>query len=148
MSPVVNDALHLVFQRDVEPGLTVRGDEDPAGSNYYVYVSVSLDSLKYAIQDTSNSGIKNITSKLSDVNLYPNPASSYALLSYNLKTKSSVKIEVKNVLGKTIEVISNEKTLLAGTYSNEINTSKYSKGVYFVNIISNNNILSEKLIVR
>ncbi len=138
--------LHLVFQRDVEPGLSVRGDQDAAGSNDYIYMKVSVDSLKSS--GSVGSGIKEVSSKLSDVSLYPNPASSYTSLSYSLKAKSSLKIEVKNVLGKTIEIIAPEKTVMAGTYCNEINTSKYASGVYFVNVISNNRISTEKLVVR
>ena len=34
--------VHLVYQRDFEPGLAVRGDEDPFGNNEIVYVNIPV----------------------------------------------------------------------------------------------------------
>ena len=37
--------VHLVYQRDFEPGLAVRGDEDPFGNNEIVYVNIPVADL-------------------------------------------------------------------------------------------------------
>ncbi|MBL4653931.1 MAG: T9SS type A sorting domain-containing protein [Flavobacteriales bacterium] len=38
----VDDNIHLVYQRDFEPGLAVRGDEDQFGDNYIEYVAIPV----------------------------------------------------------------------------------------------------------
>lgn len=43
MDPVVDTHLHLIYQRDLEPGLHVRGDEDPVDLNDIVYLNVTTD---------------------------------------------------------------------------------------------------------
>ncbi len=45
-------SVHLVYQRDFEPGLAVRGDEDPFGNNEIVYVNIPVADL-----DTATVGV-------------------------------------------------------------------------------------------
>ncbi|MEZ5199027.1 MAG: carboxypeptidase-like regulatory domain-containing protein, partial [Bacteroidales bacterium] len=44
-SPTSDDKIHLVFQEDSEPGLAVKGDEDPFGENYIRYLNVDKSDL-------------------------------------------------------------------------------------------------------
>ncbi|MBL4624389.1 MAG: T9SS type A sorting domain-containing protein [Flavobacteriales bacterium] len=41
----VDTEVHLFYQRDFEPGLAVRGDEDPFGNNEIVYVNIPVADL-------------------------------------------------------------------------------------------------------
>ncbi|PCJ83569.1 MAG: hypothetical protein COA57_10990 [Flavobacteriales bacterium] len=42
---LVDNSIHIVYQRDVEPGLAVRGDEDAFGTNEIVYLNVPTTDL-------------------------------------------------------------------------------------------------------
>jgi hypothetical protein len=147
MTPSLNDTIHFVYQRDAEPGLSVRGDEDAPGTNDIVYVKVAASSIKESTLDTT-SAISEPLKTVSNLSLYPNPASTYTTLAFTITSKESIKIEVKDVLGKTIEVLSPVNTLSTGTYTSRINTANYKSGVYFVNLVSTNGISTKKLIVR
>ena len=45
ISPDVDGHLDIVYQRDFEPGLNVRGDEDPVSLNDMVHLQIPLDQL-------------------------------------------------------------------------------------------------------
>lgn len=60
----VNDILHIVAQRDFEPGLSVRGDLDQSVENDIIYLAVTTD---FDITP----GVKDATAT-PDFNLYPN----------------------------------------------------------------------------
>lgn len=63
----ITDQLHIVVQRDYEPGLSVRGDLDPIEENEIVYFSVTPD---FELVLNTNENVP----AASDVVLYPNPS--------------------------------------------------------------------------
>jgi len=69
---------------------------------------------------------------------YPNPASD--LLAINAFVKGSV--QVMDAFGRVIETIEVEEGV------NEINTSNYNNGAYFIQFINENGIYSERIIVN
>jgi PKD repeat protein len=69
---------------------------------------------------------------------YPNPANN--VLAINAFVKGSVK--VMDAFGRVIETIEVEEGV------NEINTSNYNKGAYFIQFINENGIYSERIIVN
>lgn len=48
MAPTVDSKVHLIYQEDNFPGLAVRGDEDPDGTNEIVYVGTDTSTLSTA----------------------------------------------------------------------------------------------------
>jgi hypothetical protein len=73
MSPVVDDYVHLLFQRDDEPGLAVRGDLDPPTFNDIVYFRITPDLVVEEVV-----GLEEST--LAEVQIYPNPAGQYLVV--------------------------------------------------------------------
>ena len=69
---------------------------------------------------------------------YPNPANN--VLTINAFTKGSV--QILDAYGRVIETLSVEEGL------NEINTSNYNNGAYFIQFINENGIYSERIIVN
>ena len=59
MSPVVDDKIRIVYQKDFEPGLAVRGDEDMVDNNDIIYLEIDtaglFDGSTTAIIETENS---------------------------------------------------------------------------------------------
>jgi len=69
-----------------------------------------------------------------DLTIYPNPVQNYL----NVKTKYSIdRIELYSNLGTIIE---------KGKSSNQLDMSRYSSGIYFLKVYSNNSTLTKKII--
>jgi hypothetical protein len=100
-----------------------------------------------AIYTTIGVGIDDLslenTLKLS---ISPNPANDQILISYNLSKNSDVSLKIFNANGQMI--FSNEKDYhLAGNYSIDLNADLLSRGIYFVSLQTNNQVITQKLII-
>ncbi len=95
-------------------------------------------------------GIQEDNPSLDNISIYPNPAKENAFLSLFLARKSSVNLELVNLLGKTMETIVPENNLLeAGNHRFELNSDhRLSSGVYFVHIKIEDQIIVRKLVVN
>ena len=81
-----------------------------------------------------------------NVIVYPNPFIGDTKISYNINKNSNVTISLTNIIGETLNLISKQQT--QGDYSiklSEIN-SNIKRGIYFVNIKTNNNSVTKKVI--
>jgi hypothetical protein len=78
--------------------------------------------------------------------IYPNPASTKAELSLDLKNKSTVTIEIVNIVGQTLRSSVSEGQ--AGTNTFDVNVKGLSKGIYMVNITADNITSTKKLVVE
>ncbi len=88
---------------------------------------------------------KNGIIKTNFITCYPNPASTEFTLQYQVLDLKNSAITVTNVLGKTILSVQPKKN----TNSLNINTSNWSKGVYFVNLLHHNkNVKTVKIILK
>lgn len=81
------------------------------------------------------------------IDLYPNPAQSTTTLSYNLTSSSNVTLNIFDMNGRLISSL-NKGRQGAGLHTQEISLSSLSKGVYMIQIITNNATQSSKLIVQ
>ena len=90
----------------------------------------------------SASGLEQIESGLSAI-VYPNPAKDKATLSLK-GLKANATITISDLQGR---IILSDK-LQAGIESHEIDTSGFESGVYYIRVISGNNVNTQKLIVE
>lgn len=76
MSPRLTDDIELIYQRDFEPGLHVRGDEDPVDINDIVHLRIPIADLGDCT-DLDFEDVVAVTEAFEpgDVQLFPNPAS-------------------------------------------------------------------------
>jgi hypothetical protein len=82
------------------------------------------------------------------LNLYPNPTQNgQSVLSFNIENTANAKVELLNNLGQTITQVY-QGQVNAGLNKFEINTTKLSAGVYFVNLLLDNTKVTKKLIVE
>lgn len=79
--------------------------------------------------------------------IYPNPASSITAIPVVAPQNMWTKIEVVNVNGKLMERVFEGK-LNAGLNNKFINASEYLPGTYFVRLITDEEVFSQKLIVK
>ena len=80
------------------------------------------------------------------ISIYPNPVNDIATLSFTTTEKSKTAITIFNILGEV--VYSNEiGSLSSGQHIMPISTSGISEGMYFVNLITNNKIITKKITI-
>lgn len=91
-------------------------------------------------------GIKNVTSNVASVLLFPNPAQNAAQVHVSLETPGNVKIQLVDLTGKVVKVLANEERL-SGAKFYALDLSDVQSGMYIVNIISNNTQKNIKLSV-
>lgn len=82
------------------------------------------------------------------LNIFPNPSiAGKSNITINLTKTAKVRLEVFNSLGQNIAKILN-KTLPQGRNNVSLNTSNMSKGIYFVNLIIDEKLSTEKLVIE
>ncbi len=124
---VVNGQLEIIYQRDFEPGLHVRGDEDPADINDIVHLRIPADDLGdcATLEYEDWVGIAEPID-LNDISLYPNPADDQVELVIN--RPGAHQIDVWSMTG--MRVHSMQTTALV----ERIETGDWAPGIYLVNI--------------
>lgn len=127
------------------PGLLMKGtyEFEIAGAtaiNCLDFTS-GMDSIHhYVCQDITTNVPKSIKSaNLLDV--YPNPYKFATTVKINVSVKSTVLLEVYNVLGEKIQTLDNSEKI-AGSYSYNFSAKalNYSAGLYFIKLSMGNNV--------
>lgn len=92
-------------------------------------------------------GINVDETPLSEINVFPNPATTNALLEIDLLQNETLSVSVINALGQEVfSSVSGEYN--AGKSTININTTRWSAGVYNINVSSPKGIVNRKLVVE
>ena len=86
-------------------------------------------------------GINSINSN-DDISIYPNPANTSFFVKINNNTTTH--LEIIDLNGRLIH----EENIPQGISLSEINTSKFSNGIYFVRLINDKNVVVRKLAIN
>lgn len=142
---------------EVYPGVvdsSFKGDYFPygnAGKTSITYEFFNLAKGREEIRESitviynlSGVGIDESTQALQRV--YPNPASSYLTIDYNLKAiQGNVSIEIRNMAGQTVIQL----PVAPNTSTATLNVSGLGNGVYTYSLIANNRVIAtKKLLVQ
>lgn len=143
MAPDVDGTIHLVYQRDFEPGLHVRGDEDPVDLNDMVYLGIPTDQLANCDQGEDvvyeeYVGIEELAE--GDLEIYPNPATDQVNLILN--KRGNTMVQIFDMAGKEVFSETANRTLV------QVNVSDLAAGVYLVQLTLNGSTLQEKLTIH
>ncbi|MBA2406862.1 MAG: T9SS type A sorting domain-containing protein, partial [Chitinophagales bacterium] len=82
-----------------------------------------------------------------EVEVFPNPASENATISFSLDEESQVRIALMDVNGKLIKEIANAK-YSEGIYQLSFNSKDLSSGVYLIQLTTNEELVSKKLVIE
>ncbi|MDZ4845064.1 MAG: PQQ-dependent sugar dehydrogenase [Chitinophagales bacterium] len=84
---------------------------------------------------------------LGNISVQPNPFTNELLLNYTLKDLAKIRISMKDVAGKEVALLLDEKKG-AGSFTLEINSAQYqlSKGIYFLEIANGNSRKALKVV--
>ena len=126
LAPVIDDKLHMIIQRDTEPGLHVRGDEDAADDNDILYYCITTDLVvePNVFEMYMEGGLA----------VYPNPANNTVNLT--AKTLVGSNIEITNSLGELVyssRNVTNDRI--------ELNIEKGIPGIYTVSSTQNDRVI-------
>ena len=77
---------------------------------------------------------------------YPNPARQQATVTYTLPESSNIRLTVYDVLGRRVSVLADGRKE-AGRYSIDLATRRLSSGVYFGRLETNQQVLTQKIVV-
>jgi hypothetical protein len=96
--------------------------------------------------DTSTTFIRrHYANAVNDVKIYPNPASSVSMVSYNLVENGLVKIELLDISGRSVRTLQNERKH-NGTHSDFLNLYNIPPGTYFIKMSIDDRKVSQKLL--
>ncbi|MFN7015174.1 MAG: T9SS type A sorting domain-containing protein, partial [Bacteroidia bacterium] len=145
--------VHLIYQRDSEPGLAVRGDQDPFVQNEIVYARIPVGDIPSTPNginipycgDAVPTGIaNNITSKVNSLQVFPNPTNGMLNISYISEVNGDVNVRLVNINGQ--EVMNQSFNKANGEFFNVINMDNFAKGVYMLQVITPERTITEKVI--
>ena len=103
---------------------------------------VSRDTI--VVEITTCVGIEDLASTV-DLNVYPNPNKGQFTLNLTTQNTTDLQIRITNIQGQEVFVKNNFDNI--NVINEEINIGNV-KGVYFVNIITNNEVITKKIIVQ
>ena len=89
-------------------------------------------------------GIADLQNSVSAFNVYPNPATDLVIINVEVKETANLLIDVSDITGKQVAVISNEKQS-AGVMQNQFNTSVLANGNYLIRLSVNGKTATQKL---
>jgi len=95
---------------------------------------------------TSVADTKEVPTAFSLSQNYPNPFNPSTEIRFTIPEESGVNLTVYNFLGQKVVTLVN-KELPSGTYNTRFDASKYSSGVYFYTLKTNNYIMTKKMIL-
>jgi hypothetical protein len=129
----------LIYQKDFEPGLAVRGDEDIIDMNYIQYLEVDT----FELSSTSTS----IDNSYLDLkfSIYPNPANNILTLDYTSKNNDKSVLSITNIVGEKIKEF--QINTVSGINTLNLNLEGINNGVYFINFINNSSKSTKKFVI-
>jgi hypothetical protein len=127
------------------PGQTYRGQArtwcNPAGG---LYRSANWTSLVWWTQPTS-AKIEGGT-VITNLAIYPNPSRDVFNITFTTEEKQNLKVRILNVIGEAL--INEDLQQFIGEYTKQIDLTNNAKGIYFLEIETNNGMINKKLILQ
>jgi len=133
-----NNLLHVTFQQDFEPGLSVRGDLDAAGSNSIMYLTLDASSDLTCLFSTVNE-----VNLSGNVSVYPNPTSENMNITLFNNKSTDVTMTVLNMVGGTVMT---EKFVAERGASKQVNIKELPVGIYLAKFETASGTFTQKII--
>ncbi len=135
----VDDKFRVLFQLDGEPGLTVRGDEDPPGLNELILLDVDTNTNVSLNEFDINKG--EVSS------MYPNPATDKVYMNVSVKLAGEYTIEISNIAGVMVKRV-DLGNMATGLFQEAVDVENLEAGVYIVSLRSGEYTSSKRLVIQ
>lgn len=139
LAPWSDDNLHLIYQSDMEPGLSTFGDMDTATENSIIYMEVPK-SLLVKARSVVDPGIR-ISQN------YPNPFTGVTHFNLTLDKQAKVGLKIYDLTGRLVMQLP-DRSYTAGSYVVPVNAENLTRGMYTYTFVINGNTISNKMIVK
>jgi hypothetical protein len=83
---------------------------------------------------------------IANLDVYPNPSRDVFNISFTSETIQDLRVRVLNVIGEVI--VSDELEQFVGEYTKQVNLKDNAKGIYFLEIETNDGVINKKLILQ
>jgi len=83
---------------------------------------------------------------INNLDIYPNPSRDIFNISFTSEDKQDLRVRIMNVIGE--ELINENLEQFIGEYTKQINLSDNAKGIYFLEIETNDGVINKKLILQ
>ena len=137
----VGDALRLVYQQDFSPGMAVIGDMDVSSDNYIIYLEV--DKNDYGLYTDATL----VEPDQNSLVLSPNPAHGAVTVTVDMVQAGDVRLSLINGLGETMAIRS-FGAMPRGPQRLAFDLNGVSRGLYFIRVETEGQVVSGKLIVE
>lgn len=114
-----------------------------------LYWLVVTDSLSCPVDTAYYNGVLHTSISdigISDLNVYPNPSRDMFNIVFSSNIIQNIDVRVVNVAGEVI--ISEDLHQFVGDYTKQINLGKNAKGIYLLEIETNEGVINKKLILQ
>lgn len=136
VAPKSNSFFHLIYQLDEEPGLSVRGDEDPPTDNFINYLKVM-----------KSVGIAEIKPSFTLSSIYPNPARAEANLVLYVERQTTLQIKIMTLTGQVVYV-AQEQCEMPGAKKISLPISNLKPGFYLCQLSDGKTMAGRKMVVQ
>ena len=82
---------------------------------------------------------------INDLDVYPNPSRDIFNVSFTSEDVQNLEVRIINVIGEVVYTENLEQ--FVGQYTKQVDLVTYTKGVYFLEITTDNGVVNKKLIV-
>ncbi len=142
VNPKVGTEVEFIYQQDFKPGLITRGDEDEAATNLINYVHIP----------TSTFGVVNteepVTPETLEFTAAPNPTTGELFVSFELENSSSVSLDLYSLTGQQVARLYQATQLSAGAHRQELDLHTLPQGAYFLQLRTDKQVTSIKVMVE
>jgi hypothetical protein len=83
---------------------------------------------------------------IANLDIYPNPSRDVFNITFTSEEVQDLKVRILNVVGE--ELINETLQQFIGEYTKQINLSNNAKGIYFLEITTDNGVINKKLILQ
>lgn len=98
-----------------------------------------------ALRDVVFTGVEEEES-FKNISVYPNPFRTQATIEFDLEESSNIAVNIYDITGKLVSQIDN-RNYSVGNHKMIVDGSKLSGGLYYVNILTDSNVITRKLVL-
>lgn len=134
--------VNLTYTSSVAPDscmIVLKASGTTPTNNDYLWV----DNLAFS---GSVTGINNLENNISDVSIFPNPATENFTIELNVKKASPINFKLVDLTGKLIKEINAGEVF--GNYKTSISITDIAKGSYFLKISSDDGLEVKKIMIQ
>lgn len=106
--------------------------------------SLYVDDIQTTFEGTIN--VNRVESPTTSFTLFPNPVQNTLNVNFEVADATDLNISIQNALGQTVQQVANQS--FVGETTLKVNTSNLAAGVYFINAVSGNAVITKRFVVE